>query len=401
MSEREFRELGPEHRVAYQEMLDYGFDTTRGPTSYDSPAETPDMLGRKFGVFEDGDLRSICSYLEYAVRVRDGWLPMVGLATVATPPEHRRRGLVRHLIGASLKRWRGEYPISTLWPMKHSYYRRFGWAMANKSVQYTCEPEDLAFARDGAAGERVRLDPGDWERLQDVHEAHGTDIGLTFRRDEDWWRGRVFRSIGGGKRFVYGVEGDGGRIDGYVVYTVGNIGGGDLRLRVNDLAYRDHASYLGLLAILADHESQVEEIRIYRENESSLFDLVEDPEEVECTVVPGPQVRVVDVEDALSALAYPDGASAALALDVADGQAPWNDGTFELRVEDGEGECRAVDDPDLPRATLDVNTLSQLYVGAHSPEEARRIADLDAPDDAMDALAALFPPRTVYLREYF
>lgn len=402
MPEREFRELDADHRVAFQEMIDYAFDVTRGPTSYESPGDTPDLGGRKFGVFENDDLRSVCTYYDFTARVRDDWLPMVGLASVATPPEHRRRGLVSHLIGESLDSWRGEYPISTLWPMKHSYYRQFGWALANKFVRYTCPPEALAFARDGASGNARRLAPGDWPRLQDVHKTHGDDIGLTIQRTEEWWRNRVFRSLGGHDRYVYGVERqDGADMDGYVVYTVESSEAG-LRLRVNDIAYRDYGSLLRLLVLLADHDSQVEEVLLYWESETSLLDLVHDPDEVDCSVSAGPQVRVVDVERALSGLSYPPDVSVSVVLDVTDEFAPWNDGTFELRVTDGRGECRPVDDPDSsPRATVDIGTLSQLYVGYHSPARARRFAGLEVDDDAADALTALFPPRRVYLREFF
>ena len=399
MSDRTVRELGEDHRVAYQAFVDYAFDAASGPRSYDSD-ELPDQLGRQFGVFEAGDLRSVCTHHDLTASVRKNWLPLAGLAAVATPPEYRREGLVRTLVRDSLERWRGTYPLAALWPFEHAYYRQFGWSLANTAVEYACPPDALAFARraGSGAGTLRRVDPDEWESLQDIHEAHGVDRGLTLRRDEAWWRRRVFRSLGGGKRYVYALERE--EVDGYVAYTVG---GGTLR--VADLAFRDHDAYLALLAFLADHDSQVETVTLHGEDDS-LLGLVDDPAAVDATVTAGAQVRVVDVERALSALSYPD-VDATLRLAVADDHAPWNVGTFELRVADGSGECRRVDGSGAgggsgaADATLGVGPLSQLVVGSRSALELARTGDLEASEATVEALTELLPQESVYLREYF
>jgi predicted acetyltransferase len=397
MSERTVRELGDDRRARFQELVDYAFDAVRGPTSYDAPEETPRMLGRKFGVFEAGDVKSVCIHHDFSARVREDWVPMAGLAAVATPPEHRREGLGRRLVEDALQRWRGDYPLAALWPFEHAYYRQFGWALSNTSVRYACPPAALAPAR-GADGTARRVGPEEWEQLQDVHEAHGAGRTLTLRRDGEWWRRRVFRSLGGGKRYVYAVERD-GRVDGYVAYTVEN---GGAQLRVSDLAFRDREAYRRILGLLADHDSQVEEVVLYREDERSLFSLVDDPEAVDCTVEAGPQVRVVDVRRALETLSYPEDVTATLRLAVADRHAPWNDGLLELRIDGGAGECRWLDDGEASAdVSLGIGALSQLYVGFRSAAELARAGSLDADGGAAGTLGALFPPETVYLREYF
>lgn len=396
MPERTVRELGDSHLPRFQELVDYAFDAARGPTSDDSPEETPGMLGRKVGAFEAGELRSVCIHHDFTARVREDWLPMAGLAAVATPPEHRREGLGRTLVEDALQRWRGDYPLAALWPFEHAYYRQFGWALSNTSVRYACPPAALAPAR-GADGTARRVGPDEWERLQDVHEAHGAERNLTLRRDGEWWRRRIFRSLGGGQRYVYAIERD-SQVDGYVAYTVEN---GGAQLRVSDLAFRDREAYRRVLGLLADHDSQVEEVVLYREDERSLFSLVDDPEAVDCTVSPGPQVRVVDVAHAVEALSYPEDATVTLRLSVTDRHAPWNDGRFELEVAAGAGECRRLSGEDDTEASLDIGALSQLYVGFRSATELRRVGALDASDEVVETLSALFPPETVYLREYF
>lgn len=403
MTDRELRELDADHRVAFQETVDYAFEPEHGPTRYDAPGDTPDRLGEKLGVFENGDIRSVCTHYDFVARVRDDWLPIAGLASVSTPPEHRRQGLIRSLIVSSLNRWRTEFPIAALWPMNHAYYRQFGWAMANKAVHYTCRPSDLAFARGESTGQMRRLSPDDWQQLQAVHEAHGRDRGLTLQRDEEWWRDRIFQAIHGDIRYVYALDRKGqAEIDGYIAYRI-NSTGNSLCLNVDDLAFRDHDSYVRLLEFLANHDSQVETVRLPQEEETSLLDLVTNPDAIECTVSPGPQVRLVNVRQALSTISYPSDAQLTVLLDITDTHAPWNDRVFEFVVRDGAGECRPVDNAGSDEAcvTTNISTLSQLFVGYHSATEAHRYANLDAPECLIADLHSVFPPQTVYLRHYF
>jgi len=88
---------------------------------------------------------------------------VVGLASVATLPEYRRRGHVRRLVDGSLRTWRDDYPLAALWPFEFGNYEQFGWAIGSKVTEYTCDPDALAFARD-AAGTVRRVDPDDWDR---------------------------------------------------------------------------------------------------------------------------------------------------------------------------------------------------------------------------------------------
>jgi len=422
-----FRRLPAERTDEYRRAVSYAFEPENGPAvagpddagtdTAESGADTGDEgaeaggdageagdePGEHYGVFVGEELCSVCKHYDFTARLRGEWVPLAGLAAVATPPEHRRQGYVRHAVVESLDRWRGASPLSALWPFDHGYYRQFGWATANQVVEYTCPPGALAFARDEGTDDRRRVTADEWATLRDAHEAHAADRTLTLRRDEAWWRRKVFRVGDDDRPFVYACERD-GRVRGHVVYTFERTGDGpgDRRIDVLDLAFADHRARLSLLAHLADHDSHVTEVVCYHEN-PDLLSLTDQPREVDCEVHAGPMVRVVDVADALAAVPYPAGASADLTLSVTDGTAQWNDDTFRLSVADGAGECDRVDESAAAAdATLDIGTLSQLVVGTHSVADARRLADLSVTDQSVaDSLAALFPPETVYLRTFF
>ena len=264
--------------------------------------------------------------------------------------------------------------------------------MASKLATYTCPSDALAFGRD-APGTLHRVEPDDWERLQTVDEVIGRDRDLVHCRDEQWWRERVFRTIGGDDRYVYALERD-GDVHGYVAYTVES--GDDGRRLVSYYSgAADHAAYRGLLGFLSNHDSQVDEVELCRHAGDSLLDAVPEPDAVECEVHSGAMVRAVDIVDALETVPYPEGCTETLALDVDDDTADWNDDQFELAVSDGRGECHRVTESD-PDATLAVGTLTQVLVGHHSVADARRFGDLAvANEDIASRLSTVFPPRTV------
>ncbi|SDJ79149.1 Predicted acetyltransferase [Halovenus aranensis] len=385
MSQTAFRRIPAERQADFQRVADYAFDAAAGPRSYDDSESTPDLLGTQFGLYADETLRTVCTHYDFTVSLRGEWVSMAGLASLATRPEYRREGHVSDLISASLERWRGDAPFAALWPFDYGYYEQFGWAMGCTLTEYTCPPAALAFARD-APGGLCRLDADDWEQLQGVVESYGMEYDLTTRRDESWWRRRIFDD---GDRYVYGLE-RGGQYRGYLGYTVED----GPRMNVLYSAFTDRDAFRGLLGFLSDHDSQVETVTLYRPAASSLLDMAPDPKAIDCERHPGTMVRVVSVVDALETVAYPEGVSGTLRLAVTDETAPWNDGTFELTVSEGTGSCRRVDGvtPDL---RLDAGTLAQLAVGYHTAPEARKLAGLDADDEVTARLARWFPSRTV------
>ena len=396
--ELDFRPVEPDHHDTFRAFVDYAFDPTAGPQNHDDEL---DRIGDGFGLFAGEELRSICVHYDFETHLRGEWVPLAGLAAVATPPEHRRRGYVRRMIDESLDRWRGEAPLAALWPFSRSYYAQFGWATSNTAYKYQIPLGQLSFARGTADGRPTRVTVDDWGPLNDAYEAHVTDETLGLRREERWWRERV---LDDDDHYVYAWDRD-GEVRGYVVYTFESTGDGmgDRRIEVAELAAADDGAFRGLLGFLADHDSQADRVDLYAPDDT-LLDRVPSPGDVACDVHTGPMVRVVDVPDALETTPYPDDVTAEVTLAVTDDTASWNDDVFTLAVSDGEATCTRRDalETDDADATVDVGTLSQLVVGYRDVADLRRVGELSvAREQVAAALASLFPPETVALRDFF
>ncbi|WP_101294639.1 GNAT family N-acetyltransferase [Halegenticoccus soli] len=403
------RPLPDEHRTAFRRTVRYAFSPERGPDpDEDEEIERPEIYSRR-GLYDVApetpdaaldadDLLAVCGYYAFTARVRGGWHPMGGVSAVASPPETRRRGHVARLLDDLLREFReeGTY-FSALWPFEYEFYRRFGYAMSNDRCATTVPPGELSDVVGEPRGRFRPLDPDDSSALDAVHREWVTEA-LAIRRTEGWWRHRVFS---GWRKdpYVYGWEDDGGDLRGYVSYTVDEEDDEKV-MEVRELAATDYAARRQLLRFCRDHDSQVDRVRIRGPTETTLLETLSDPRAASVEVEPGPMVRIVDVEAALSALSYPAGTAGRVTIAVDDARCPWNDGVFELDVEGGAGACLPSDaEPDVRTG---VGALSQLAVGSQSVDSLKRYDELTVDDAAAaESLDELFPRESAYLREGF
>jgi len=395
----EFRAVPDADRDAFHSLVSYAFRPEAGPVEAFDPDDVPEptKVGRRYGLYDGDDLLTTCKHIDFRARIRGGFRDLHGLSAVASPPERRRRGLVRDLLAGSLEQSRSDgVAFSALWPFKRSFYAQYGWATGTRAVKHELDPAALSFAPDHDHGAFVPIDADDWERVDAVHTGHGAGYELTVDRTEEWWRKRVFAGWEDDP-FAYGFERD-GDLAGYVAYSFE--GDGDTALRVRDWAYVDHDARLALLRFLADHDSQADALHVWTHPCEDLLDLLPDTDDVTAEVRLCPMVRLVDVPAALEALAYPESADADLVLAVEDPLADWNDDTFRFAVTDGHGTVERADAADAD-AELGVGALSQLAVGYRSAHELAAVGDLTADDDAVAALASALPERPTFLREGF
>ena len=412
----DYRPVPAAHDDAFDAAVSYAFSPERGPDpdrEYPDPPES--FRPRALYDVGDGDgdcttdgeeevtandMTAVCGYYEFAARIRGGTRELAGIAAVASPPEARRRGLVRELLGSVHRELRAEgVAFAALWPFEYPFYRRLGYARVGDRTRITVAPDALASACPDPAGSYERLAADDWRRLDDVY-AEWADDDLGLDRTESWWRRRVFRSWNTDP-YVYGWVDDTDTLGGYLVYTVEE--GDDGRtMAVSELAYRSRRARGQLLRFCRNHDSQVRRIRIGGPADAHLFDELDDPRAAETEVRPGPMARIVDVAGALEAVGYPTDADGSVVIDVTDDTCEWNDRTVRLVIVDGEGRADPVEERGGAAVELDVGALTRLVVGSHGVDRLIELGDATVHDDAArETLVDAFPSTEPYLREGF
>ncbi|MFC7175968.1 GNAT family N-acetyltransferase [Halosegnis marinus] len=384
----------------FADYVQYAFAPDRGP-EVDLDDDRPDPPRIRRGLYPaDGDEPlTLCSSYPFETRLRGATLPMGGVSTVATPPEHRRKGYVGEMLRELCREYRDTgTPLSALWPFKHPFYAQFGWATTSRYLAWSCEPSALRSAA-ATGGTWERVDPDAWADLDAVHRAATEDRPLSLDRSEAWWRERQLRGWDSDP-YVYLWRDDDGEPRAYVAYRIeGDWGDRTFEARANHAA-ADREAFRHLLGFLADHDSQVGTVRFRTAVDCPLHDMVADPAELDCELNPGPMARLVDVPATLDALDYPTDSS--LALGLVDPLLDEVTGTYDLAVAGGRATVeRTAADPDGADATLGIGPFSQLVVGYRSAADLAVGGELDADDGTVAQLDALFPATTPYLQEGF
>lgn len=403
----EYRPLEEDNHEVFAAYTSYAFQPDSGPPSFDP--EDPDterlLMGDQRGLFPTeadpaDDPLTVCTHFWFDALVRGEYHSAPGLSTVATPPEHRREGYTEELLVNSLEEYRSrDDRLSILWPFKHQFYRKYGWATCSSHHTYEIELDALSFTLESLndSGQYRQVEADEYETLDGIYDRYTADYPLSISRGEEWWRKRVFQRWDTDP-FVYVWEKE-GEPRAFLSYQITG-DWGDRTFRIHDLAFIDHESFLAICAYAAQHESQATTVELRLPPDVDLLELTPKPEAIECERDLGAMARIVDVETTLSALRYPD-VDESVTLAVEDPLVDWNTGVFELAVTDGTAACERIEEDsgaaselETADAHLDVGSLTQLVVGYRSAETLARVGQLTAGDGTLKTLDRLYPPST-------
>lgn len=354
-------------------METFGDDTEGDPTG---PARFRALVPttQAWAAFDSGTIVATAATLDTAIGVPGGGsLAMAGLTMVTVRPTHRRRGLMRALIQAHLDdaRTRG-LAISGLWASEAAIYGRFGYGVAAFH-----DAIEIADARALAVAAGRELDEVAWadDSRAREHEpviyarATANRPGIV-RRSEVWWRERRFVEsrfhADGASRRRHVLARRGGEPVGYVTYRQ--------RPSITDGTFDGKVEIIELVGIDPRAEATlwrfVCAIDLFPHVkwwaapvDDTLTWIVDDPRRVSRKRLDNLWLRVNHPGVALAARRYPADGTLCFAID---------DGTWELVVRDGRGQCAKTSraaELQLGRAAL-----GSLLLGGVSATELARAA---------------------------
>jgi predicted N-acetyltransferase YhbS len=336
---------------------------------------------------EDG--KALAAVVAYRMRqnVRGLVHDMAGVASVASHPSARRRGLVRALMERLMRQMREEgSAVSALYPFRPSFYARFGFVGIPRHRTATFAPEGLGhLVRTELPGEVERLPMADGfdeyaaliGRLLDERHGFATfdrSLSESFRNDQDWLAiARVDGETVGAVR--YRINGYGADLIAEYLLTTGPLG------------------RALLLQFFARHVDQVARITVTISTDEvpELWgtDLAVTTEgQVNHPRKGGPMVRALD----MAALSGTPVGTGDVTIEIPDDDLIG--GVWRLAAENGR---LAVSKGSTPDATLTAGGFSALLYGVLDPVEVftRGLGTLTP--DATSALTTLFPRQMPYL----
>jgi predicted acetyltransferase len=389
----DFRPISEAHRERHFEIKSQAFRPIERDVD-DPSLSVPDQNADHRGLYVDDELVSVASICDLPARVRDEWRSIAGIRGVATPPEHRGRGHARELLDAALTEcYENGVRYSVLWPFSHEFYRDLGWGIVHTETTYEFEPEAVASITDERRGHFELVDPETPVPIEAVYETFAERYALAIQRSRDWWRDRVLDDAW--TYCWYPPEQE--TPAGYLVYEVENESDEQV-MRIDEFVAPSDRAREHLWGFVARHAAQTDRVRVTLPEETRLFQEVDDPNAVECSVEPRAMFRLVDVEGALDDLAVGRTDGAPITVRVRDPLVDANDAPFEIAPTSTGIECvrEEASDPDLELA---VSTLSKLFLGSVS---ADAIAEREAlTPEQKQTLAALAGKRQAYVTDFF
>ena len=373
----------------------YGGAFGDGPDNIIATANLPEWT---LCAFVDGKLASSFTNIPFTMRANGTALPLAGVSTIGTQPEHRRQGLARRIHTQALAAMReAGQPVAALWASQAAIYQRYGYAMATVRRHYAVDTVDLRFFdADGGSHQVGRVDAGNaYDAVKSVYVDFVRERMGYLHRSKTLWLYNALDEVAADGPTQVAVSADAaGRATGYVIYTlradrVDHPARGQ-ELAIRDLAWLNPDAYRSLWRFLASHDlvGRVRWGDAPRDDPAA--ELLLEPRLLNAEDREGAWYRIVDVRAALAGRGYDT--EGALAIGVAaDPLTPWNDGVWHLDAsKDGATARPAAGAADI---RLSVKALTSLWTGFRTARELAAWGLLAGEPQAVARADAIFRTR--------
>lgn len=333
-------------------------------------------LDRAWAAVDGKAIVGCAAAYSFRLAIPGGEVPAAGVTAVGVLPSHRRRGVLRQLLGEVVDdcRARGE-PVAILTASEGAIYQRFGYGLASVRAHVEVDRSHVRFEAEGAgdgAGSLRMLDRDEaLQLLPPIYER--AIIPGFFRRTQDWWTtlldDSTWRRAGAGPRHIVLNEVDGSP-EGYVLYRIRGEWdhlGSKGRLEVGEIICLTPRSELTLWKFVFSADL-VTTVR-YRNApiDCPLLLQVSEPRRLALTIGDGLWLQFIDLQAALAARSYARADS--IVLEVAD-ELPGNAGRWRLDTGEDQVSIERTDEP--AEIALAARDLATLYLGAFSGSDLVR-----------------------------
>lgn len=379
-----------------------------------------------WGYYEKGELAAKLRIIPLSSLFYGRAFKMGGIASVATWPQYRRKGMVAKLLTHALKVMKDNgQTVSMLHPFSYAFYRKYGWEMNTEYKRYTLGSHLLRpISDEGGTMERLKNPKEEWPLLNELYMKHAVQYNGMLYRDEAGWK----HVVADEKRMAYVFYNEEKKLEGYLIYHIES-----QELRVKEIIFISEAARRKMWNFLCSHDSMVGKVTIVVARDDQLPFLLHEPT-IQQEIVPYSMARIVDVKGFMEQVPFLPSSFGEerevrkFTISIKDKQADWNDGVFEVVIDeagkatvrkvsgesDVDSECGAqggnrdrvnedgkADVSDVSDVSCDIQTFSAIMTGYQRPLDAYRYNRLFGDRQKIKLWDDALSQRHVHLLDFF
>jgi predicted acetyltransferase len=321
-------------------------------------------------------------------------VPCLGVGSLAIVPQARGQGAAAALVESIVREGRDEgYALSALYPSTQPLYRAAGyehgarWTRIHVPLSAIPRPETHAHVEEIAPGERL-------ESLKALYFSAARCADGHLDRSDAIWQWVLHRP--GKEPRVYFIT-EHGAPAGYVVMCNRRTEGFWFEIEILDHVVTSRASLAALYRLLAGHASLASGVELVCPA-TSAFTLGLTEQHVKVTSDWRMMLRVLDIEQAFVARAWPAELRARLELDLTDPNLPEQHALWTLTFASG---AATVERGGSGAIKLDARALAALYGAAADPAALAAADRLKAPAGQIERLREVFRGPMATSRDFF
>ena len=312
----------------------------------------------------------VASYaaIPFTMRANGRAMAMAGVSVVGTLPEYRRQGLIRRITERSFQQMRDNgQTVAALWASQAAIYQRYGYSLGSAMRHYELDTADarLLIETDPALTVRRETPAKAFDAMREIYRNFITDRSLYLHRSKPLWQGGVLeeRSTDGPINVAV-CRSEDGTLVGYVVYTLRsdklNHRARSQEIIVRDMAWLSIDACRSLWEFLARHDLVGRINWRAAAADDPAEELFAEPRMLHARDTEGVYFRVVDVAGALAGRGYDVDGDIRIGIS-ADRETPWNEGTWRLSANNGDGEVTK--ESGAAEVTFSIKSLSSAFSG--------------------------------------
>ena len=315
---------------------------------------------------------------------------MGGISSVATWPEYRRQGIIKHLLFHALKEMKHNgQTISFLAPFSIPFYRKYGWELAFTHKEYDIPIGH--FKRNWEAKGYVRRIKQDIPLLDDMYTIYAKRLTGMLARDAEWWEQRVLTDAA----HIAVAYNEADVAEGYLIYNVKeNI------CTVKEIAYTSLNGRKLLLQFIANHDSMASKVKMTVPENDNLTLLLDDPT-FEQKIVPYFMARIVDVFAFLKQYPFQEtGETQSVVIHVEDTFFSENSGAYQLASSEAVVNVEKLSQ-EQSGIHCTVQLLASMFLGYKRPFELYNADLIQGEIGDIERLEALIPEQQTFFADFF